>query len=178
MKRILFAGLVFCFVTFLTLSGFVFASEGGNEIKKEVDGIKVELSFIKEPVKTGNNELMIKLHNDKDEPISDAKVKVTADMDRKSEMSGTHMQKFNPIIIELESSHEKGQYMGKIDLSDAGKWKLTADIITGGQKKNIDFELDVVKGGPNWGVIIAFLVVISGIIALAAIKKRKVKTQA
>lgn len=172
MKRKLI-GLAVGLVVVLSLQGLTFASVGENGVEKEVDGLKVELAFMEGEAKSGNNEIMVKLHNEKDEPLADAKVKLTADMDRKPETHGMDMQKFEPIVVELESSHEEGQYMGEINLSDSGEWIFKVSIITEGQEKNVDFDLDVVKGGPNWAVIGGFSGFIILIIIIAAVKKGK-----
>ena len=49
--------IIVCLVVVLSLQGLVFASAGDNGLEKEVDGIEVELLFMKSAFETGNNEI-------------------------------------------------------------------------------------------------------------------------
>jgi len=164
--------LIISLVFILTFSTSVFAEsmDMGKGIEQKVDGISVELSFKDEKVKTGKEDIMITLHDSNDKAIEDATVTATAEMDKDMTMD---MKSSEPIAIELKSSDEKGQYMGTVNFTDKGKWIVDTTINVSGEKKNVKFEVDVVSGGPNWGIIGGFLGVIVLIIVVAAVKKKQ-----
>lgn len=173
MKHFIFKSLILGLgITFLFF-GTVFASMNDKGIEKEVDGIKVNLSFMTKDAKTGNNDLMIKLYNSKDKPIGGAKVKVTADMDRTKDDMNSQMKNSEPLQAEPQSSHEEGQYMSKINFTDEGKWMIKVNFNVDGKDRVADFELNVVKAGPNWYIIGGFLGIVAIVIAFAAINKKR-----
>lgn len=141
-----------------------------NGTAKKVDGINAELSFKNGKAQTGNGDIMIKLHDSNNKPISDATVSATAEMDKSMDMN---MREIKPISIEFKNGDDQGQYMGTVNFTDKGKWIVKATIKVQGQEKNVDFDVDVASTGPNWGIIGGFLGLIALIIIIAAVKKKK-----
>ncbi|GFP75721.1 FixH family protein [Clostridium fungisolvens] len=166
-------GLIFGLMFVLVSSTVALADEMnmGKATSKSVDGITAELSFKDEEAKTGKDQIMITLHDINDKEIDNADVTIIAKMPQDDSMK---MDSNEPITIKLEKS-EKGQYMRDINFTDKGKWIVTADITVQGEKKSIDFDVNVVSGGPNWIVIGGFLGAIALIIVVAAIKKKQAK---
>lgn len=171
LKHFISKGLVGGIILTMLLFSTAFATMDDNGLVKEVDGIKVDLTFMDKDIKTGNNDLMIKLYDSSDKPIGNAKVKITADMDRTND--DMNMSNSEPLQIDLESSHDVGQYMGTINFTDDGKWMIKANFNIDGKDRTADFDLDVAKGGPNWFIIGGFLGVIAIVIILAAINKKR-----
>lgn len=132
------AGLIFT----LGLSTAAFADGMGNMdmgkgTEKSASGIKAELTFNKDnKVKTGKNDVMVTLHDNNNKEIEKADVKISAEMDKGSDMGGMNMDKSKPIEATLESSGS-GQYMGNIEFTDKGKWVVTANVTVNGEKKDI-----------------------------------------
>jgi len=178
MKNKTIRGAVLSLILTLGLSTTAFADgmsnmEMGKGTEKNVNGIKAELTFNKDnKVKAGKNDVMITLHDDNNKEIENAEVKISAEMDKNSDMGGMNMDKSKPIEVALESS-EEGQYMGNIDFADKGKWAVTANVIVNGEKKDIKFDVDVISVGPNWIVIGGFIGIVSIIIIVAAVKKKQ-----
>jgi hypothetical protein len=166
--RSLVLGIIFI----LAFSSLAFADDMNmnNGTTKKADDTNVKLSFKNEKVKTGNNDIMITLKDSNNQPISDAKVTATAQMDKNMNMS---MGDNKPQSIEFKTGDEMGQYMGTVNFTDKGKWIVTATVNVNGQDKNIDFDVDVAGSGPNWLIIGGFSGVIVLIIVFAAIKKKQ-----
>ena len=176
MKNKTIRGAIFGLILTLGLSTVAFADtmDMGKGTEKSMNGIKAELSFNKDDkVKTGNNDVMITLHDNSDKEIENATVNISAEMDKNSDM-GMNMDKSKPIEAALENS-EKGQYMGNINFTDKGKWLVTANIMVNGEKQNVQFDVDVASGGPNWIVIGGFIGIVAVIIVVAAVKKKSSK---
>ncbi len=171
MKIKIFTGIILSLIMVTILSSIVFADSMGMEegTQKQVNGINAKLSFKHEKVETGKNDIMITLTGSNNQPVSDAVVKATAEMDKGMDMN---MGDSKPIEIAFEKS-DAGQFMGTVDFSDKGKWFVKAIINVQGQEQNVDFEVDVTGGGPNWIVIGGFLGAIALIIIIAAIKKKQ-----
>lgn len=175
MKKFISKTLVGSLLITMLLFSTAFASTNDHaNLDKKVDGVNVDLSFMKDEVKTGSNDLMIELRDSNDKPIGDAEVKVIADMDRTDDSMSMDMSNTKPLKIELKNSHEVGQYMGTLDFTDSGEWMIKVNYTIDGKERVADFNINVVKGGPNWYIIGGFLGAIAIIIVLAAIgKKRK-----
>jgi len=178
MKKKTIRGAILSLILTLGLSTAAFADGMGNMdmvkgTEKSMNGINAELTFNKDnKVKTGKNDVMVTLHDNNDKEIENADVKISAEMDKSSDMGGMNMDKSNPIEVALENS-EKGQYMGNIDFTDKGKWIVTANVMVNGEEKDIQFDVDVISGGPNWVVIGGFIGIVSIIIIVAAVKKKQ-----
>ena len=177
MKKKTIRGAVAGLILTLGLSTAAFADGMGNMdmgkgTEKSVNGISAELTFNKDnKVKTGKNDVMITLHDDNNKEIQNAEVKISAEMDKNSDMGGMNMDNSKPIEAILESSGQ-GQYMGNIDFTDKGKWVVTANVTVNGEKKDIKFDVDVVSAGPNWVVIGGFVGIVAVVIIVAAVKKK------
>ena len=166
-------------VAMLLSFGMVYAMNDGEGVTKEADGIKAELTFMDKNVKTGNNDLMVKLNDMNGKPIVGAKVKLEVQMDKaKDSMGSDAMKDVKPQQVDLESSHEEGQYMGKVNFTDEGTWMAKISFTVDGKEKIVEYSVDVAKGGPNWYIIGGFLGFVAIVIIIAAILKKKKKTVA
>lgn len=180
MKKKTIRGALLSLILTLGLSTAAFADGMGNMdmgkgTEKSASGINAELTFNKDnKAKTGKNDVMVTLHDDNNKEIDNADVKISAEMDKDSDMGSMNMDNSKPIEATLESSGQ-GQYMGNIDFSDKGKWVITANATVNGEKKDIKFDADVVSAGPNWVVIGGFVGIVAVIIAVAAVKKKSSK---
>lgn len=178
MKKKTFRSAVFGLIFTLGLSTTAFADGTGNMdmgkgTEKSSNGINAELTFNKDnKAKTGKNEVMVTLHDGNDKEIENAQVKIIAEMDKNSDMGGMNMDKSKPIEAVLKNDG-KNQYMGNINLTDKGKWMVTAEVMVNGEMKDIKFDVDVLSGGPNWFVIGGFVGIVSVIILVAAVKKKQ-----
>ncbi len=173
MKYKIMKSLVLSMIIVLAFSILAFADSMDMDtgIEKKVDGINVELSFKNGKAQTGNSDIMITLHDGNNQPILDAAVSATAEMDKST---STDIKDSEPIAIEFENGDDQGQYMGSVNFTDIGKWIVKATIKLQGQEKNVDFDVDVVaSAGPNWGIIGGFLGVMALIIIVAAVKKKQ-----
>lgn len=158
----------------LTLSTSVLADGTGKMIEQTVDGVKATLMLTGDKAKTGENELTLKLSDDKNKAISDADVKVSVEMDKGS-MGSMHMDESKPEAVQFKKGHEDGEYVGTVKFSDKGKWKVKTSFMTSSGEKMADFDVDVVSAGPNWLVIGGFLGAAALIIITAGISKKNKK---
>lgn len=177
MRKKLIKNLVLGLLFTLTLSTTALADSGGTKIEKNVDGIKVDLILSSDTVKTGDNELTLKLYDEKGQPLENANVKVTADMPGNN-MDNMNMNNSKPEAINFKAGHEKGEYTGNVNFSDKGNWTIKTDFTVANQEKMADFDVKVANAGPNWIIIGAFLGVVVLIIIIAVISKNKKKTSA
>ncbi|GFZ33823.1 hypothetical protein CSC2_43490 [Clostridium zeae] len=173
MRKKTIRSLVFSLMFILISSTAALADEMnmGKATSKSVDGITAELSFKGEEAKTGKDQIMITLHDSNDKEIDNADVTIIAKMPQDDSMK---MNSNEPITVKLEKN-EKGQYMGYINFTDKGKWTITTNITVQGEKKSIDFDTNVVSGGPNWIIIGGFLGAVALIIIVAVVKKKQAK---
>jgi len=173
MKLKFFKSFVLSTIFVLSFSTLAFAATTGTQINKQVDGVKASLTFANEKLKPGSNEFTISLLDINGKPLSNANLKVTADMDRSTDMGGDGMEKDKPMMIDLKEGSKKGEYSGMADFKTKGKWIINANFDVQGQKKNIDLDFDVQSAGPNFLIIGGFSGVVVLIIAIAAINKKK-----
>ena len=176
MKFKLLKSVLLSLILVLSFSTFAFASTTGIQINKEVNGVKASLNFASEKLKPGNNEFVISLLDKNNQPITNSNLKVTADMDRSTDMSGDGMTKNKPMMIDLKKSSKMGEYSGMTDLNAKGKWIIKATFDVQGREKTIDFDFNVQSAGSNFLIIGGFSGVVVLIILIAAIsKKRSIK---
>lgn len=179
MKKKIIKGAILSVIFTLALSTVVFADsmnnmDMGKGTEKSVSGINAELTFNKDnKVKTGKNDVMITLHDSNNKEIENADIKISAEMDKSSDMGGMNMDKLKAIEAALESS-ENGQYMGNIEFTDKGKWIVTANVTVNGENMDIKYDVDVISSGPNWVVIGGFAGIVVAIIIVAVVKKKAV----
>jgi len=121
----------------LLTSTLAFAATTGTQINKEVDGVKASLTFANEKLKPGNNEFTISLLDKNGEPLSNANLKVTADMDRSMDMGNDGMAADKPMMIALKEGSNKGKYSGMVDFKNKGKWIINATFDVQGQEKTL-----------------------------------------
>lgn len=177
MKRKTIKGAILSIILTLGLSTAAFADgmDMGKGTEKSANGISAELTFNKDnKVKTGENDVMLTLHDVNDKEIENADVNISAEMDKESDMGSMDMDKSKPIEAALEGSGQ-GEYMGNIDFSDKGKWVVTANVMVNGEQKDIKFDVDVISAGPNWVIIGGFIGIVAVIIIVAAVKKKSSK---
>ncbi|AGK96865.1 FixH family protein [Clostridium pasteurianum] len=177
MGKKLIKNLVLGLLFTLILSTTALADSGGTKIEKNVDGIKVDLVLSSDTVKTGDNELTIRLYDEKGQPLENANVKVTADMPSNN-MGNMNMDNSKPGAIDFKAGQEKGEYTGNVNFSDKGNWTIKTDFTAANQEKMADFDIKVADSGPNWLIIGGFLGVVVLIIIIAVISKNKKKTSA
>jgi|GEM_PF-1584922 hypothetical protein len=158
----------------LTLSTSVLADGTGKKINQTIDGVKATLMLTEDKAKTGENELTLKLYDNKDKPISNADVKVSVEMD-KSDMGSMNMGDSKAESIQFKKGHEEGEYVGTVKFSDKGKWKVKTNFTANNGEKMADFNIEVISAGPNWFVVGGFLIVAILIIVTAGIAKKKNK---
>lgn len=169
--------LVFTLILVLPFSTLAFASTTGTQINKNVNNIKSSLTFANEKVNTGSNEFTLSLLDKNGKSLPNANLKVSAAMNNSTDMTGmSGMTTENkPMMIVLKEGSKKGEYTGTIDFKSTGKWVVKSTFNAGGQTKNIDLNVAVVKKtGPNF-LIIGFAGVMLLIIVVAAINKKKSK---
>lgn len=176
MKNYIIKSLILGLGISILLFGTVFANVDNKGIEKDVDGVKVNISFMTPNAKTGSNDLIITLHDNNEKSISGAIVKLTADMDRTKDAMNSQMST-QPLKVELQSSPEEGQYISKINFTDSGKWMVNVNFTVDGKESMTDFELNVDRAGPNWYVIGGFLGIVAIVIAFAAINKKRRSSQ-
>lgn len=174
MKSKLFKSFFLTLSLALSFSTIAFASESETQIVKEVDGVKATLTFNSEELVQGSNEFTITLMDTNGEALPITNLKVTADMDRSTEMDD--MNKDEPMMIEIKEGITNVEYTGMVDFEDNGEWIMNATFDLDGQEKSVDFDFHVesVKSeGPSWLIIGGFSGVIVLIIVIAAINKKK-----
>ena len=156
MKFKLLKNFVITLILALSFSTLAFASTTGTQINKVVDGVKSSLTFATEKLKPGSNEFTISILDKNVEPLPNANLKVTADMDRSTDISGDGMAKDKPMMIDLKEGSKKGEYSGMVDFKTKGKWIIKSTFDVQGQQKNIDFDFNVQSAGPNFLIIGGF----------------------
>ena len=173
MKFKLLKSFLLTSILVLSFSTLAFAATTGTQIDKQVDGVKASLTFASEKLKPGSNEFTISLLDKDGKPLTDANLKVTADMDRSTDMAGDGMAKDKPMMIDLKEGSTKGEYSGMADLKTKGKWIIKATFDVQGQEKTIDLDFNVQSAGPNFLIIGGFTCVIVLVIVIAALNKKK-----
>ncbi|MGV8980649.1 FixH family protein [Clostridium sp.] len=173
MKIKLFKNLVFTLILALSFSTLAFASTTGTQINKTVDNVKTSLTFATEKLKPGSNEFTISLLDKSGDPLPNANLKVTADMDRSTDMAGDGMEKDKPMMIDLKEGSKNGEYKGMVDFKSKGKWIIKTTFDVQGQAKIIDLDVNVQSAGPNFLIIGGFSGLIVLIIVIAALNKKK-----
>ena len=182
MKKKTIRGAILSLILTLGLSTAAFADgmdhnmDMGHGTEKSMGDINAELTFNKDNnVKTGDNDVMVTLHDSNGKEIDDATVNIKIKMDGGSDMSGHNHGNMNMDEPKLLDNSGNGQYMGTVNFTDKGKWTVTANVSVNGEEKNIKFDADVVSAGPNWVVIGGFVGIVAVIIVVAAVKKKSSK---
>lgn len=164
--------LVIAFSFVIIFSTVAFA-DTMSTTKKQVDGYTVSLAFDQNPIKIGNNDFKIVVMDSNEQPVSDAQITTTFDMDR-SKMDTMGMDE--PVVVTLKEG-ESGEYTGTVNLTKKGDWKAKTEFKIQDQTKNTQFDFSVITTGPNWIVIGGFIGFIVLVIIIAfIIKTRNKKT--
>ena len=102
-RRISILSILAIFI--LVLSTTVLADTNASKTKKIIDGINVELILDNNGIKTGINKLTIKFYDNKNQPLENANVKVTADMpgDNMENMKMAHSTPNLVLQIKMEN---------------------------------------------------------------------------
>lgn len=170
-----FKSFVLSLALVVSFSALSFASSSGTPISKEVDGVKAALTFTNEKVEKGSNDFTISLLDANNQPLTDASLEVTADMDRSTDMGDDGMEKDKPMMIDLKAGTNAGEYTGAADFKAVGKWIINAKFDVQGQAKTVDFDFEVQDAGPNWLLLGGFTGAMVLIIGAAAINKKRSK---
>lgn len=175
MKLKTLKNFVFTLILVLSVSPLAFASTTGTQTNKVVDGVKASLTFKNEKLKPGKNEFTFSLLDKNEKPLTNANLKITVAMDNSTDMKGmSGMTAENtPMIIALKKGSKKGEYTGMIDFKSTGKWIVTSTFGLQENAKNVDFNANVQKSGPNFLIIGVFSGVVVLILVIAAINKKK-----
>jgi hypothetical protein len=125
-----------------------------------------------EDAKIGSNTIMISLTDASHTPLEEAKVTVAAEM--AGDMAGmAGMEPPESLQAEPGSGHDKGQYMAVMNFTDEGKWKISVHVAAGDKETDTDFVVEILEEGPNWNVLLGFAGIITTIIVVAAINKKR-----
>lgn len=162
-------------------------------VEKVVDDYTVSLAFDMDPM-TGSNAVTVHVKDPMGADLSGAKVSVTpeaaavpqtgsdkdsmgseepapSDSEMGSEQPGMPSEMGE--AVELEAGEEAGSYAGEIEFPDPGKWLVKVSFESGGQTREVSFDVDVAKKQPNWAVLGGFLFINLAVITGAGITKRK-----
>ena len=169
-RRISILSILAIFI--LVLSTTVLADTNASKTKKIIDGINVELILDNNGIKTGINKLTIKFYDNKNQPLENANVKVTADMSGDN-MENMKMAHSTPKSIKFSPTNKNGEYTGNISFSDKGTWRVKTNFTVEDQEKTVYFNIDVNKSDINWYPIIGISAAIILIIVIVIIRKNK-----
>jgi predicted pyridoxine 5'-phosphate oxidase superfamily flavin-nucleotide-binding protein len=87
--------------------------------------------------------------------------------------SSTPEKPMQTMTLDMMPAQQAGQYQGELTLDQPGHWMLTVNSLINNQPASVEFTQEISKGGPNMLVISIFAIVIVGIIAAAAITRRR-----
>jgi hypothetical protein len=184
--RILVLGLILISI----FSIRAFADSGVNYDVKEVDGYKIGLAFPGGMAQMGHNMVNMQIIDSQGQMVDNAKVTIVAELyaDSGSSSGGgmnmnmggssatsssTPEKPMQTMTLDMMPAQQAGQYQGELTLDQAGHWMLTVNSLINNQQKSVEFTEEISKGGPNMLVISIFAIVIVGIIAAAAITRRR-----
>ncbi|MHB8136388.1 MAG: FixH family protein [Anaerolineaceae bacterium] len=118
-----------CFTTILILSVLLSAcSDVSTPQKLSAETISITLNTDPKTPVVGNNGIILDIQDTNGQPLTGAKVEISADH---TDMSGM-------IMNGLATEQEKGKYAITADFSMSGTWKITVTV----QKDNLDFKKD------------------------------------
>ena len=120
-----------CFTTILILSVLLSACSNVATPKKLL-AETVNITLNTNPISpvVGNNEIILDIQDTNGQPLTGAKVEISADH---TDMSGM-------IMNGLATEQGTGKYAITADFSMSGTWKITVTV----QKDNLDFKKDFV----------------------------------
>ena len=127
MKRI-----VYLFITLLLTTGLAFAKD--FEVTKKADDYTVVVKIDKNPPVVGENNVTIEIKDAAGKNVTEAKVKLDYGM---AAMPGM------PAMFYKADAELKGTlYKAKMNLSMAGSWNITIQIIQGDKVRKAKFNVD------------------------------------
>jgi hypothetical protein len=169
------------FVFSLLLPGPALADPGSpHGEKQEVGGITVELAFAAEPLKSGRNEIIVRLEDSTHQPVQNTQVIVTlaahadaAGDDHAPTKKDSHADESDghtdePKEYKLKAGHAPGEYEGKLSFPTAGEWEVHVRFTVNGQEREAVFPVDVLPGGKPWLLLGSFFGLNTAIIVTAA----------
>lgn len=166
------------------------AGEARHEVK-EVDGYKVELTFVEGDMQLGHNKLNIEIKDTQGQAVGDATVTIIAELYREtSENSAKDMDKHSSgktsaqkdtsveapirsVKAEMKAGQKIGGYEGEVELEETGHWRIKVVFLIQSQEKVAEFPVDVHGAVNSWVILGSFLGIIVGIITVAAITRKK-----
>ena len=172
MKKKLIRNFILASIFVLSIPTLAFAATAGTPINKEVDGVKATLTFNTDTFTKENNEFTISLLDQNGQPLTNANLKVIANMDQTSGMSGMNDK---AMMIDLKDGSQTGEYTGMVNLKNNGKWIIEATFNDENQQKTVNFDFEVHNNSTDWMLIGGFASVIIIVIGAAAIFKIKSK---
>jgi hypothetical protein len=196
--RFLWITAVISILTFAP-AGSVMADPGNpHGVKKEVDGVTVEMAFTAEPVKAGSSGIIVRLEGADHQPLQAAEVTVTVERhgekdeddhaEEESEPADSHAETKasskdshsdekddhakEPKVVTLRAGHAPGEYEGKVSFPYAGEWDVHVSFTDGDHEKEVVFVTDVLPGDKPWLLLGSFFGVNTAVIAAAGIMRR------
>jgi len=172
MRKNLIRNFILAFIFILSIPTLAIAATADTPITKDADGVKATLTFTEDTLKKTGNEFTISLLDQNGKPLTNANLKVTANMDQTSGMSGMNDK---AMMIDLKDGSQTGEYTGMVNLKNNGKWIIEATFNDENQQKTVNFDFEVHNTSINWMQIGGFAAVIIIVIGTAAIFKIKSK---
>ena len=157
-----------------------FATEDIKGQVKEVNGYRIELAFMANPVVVGKNQIMVRLEDSTMTPIDGAMIKTSAKMDESMKMDSSAMSNQKAIVLDLMKNPDatkKGEYMADMQFPYDGKWIVDASVQVGSATLPATFVVEVGKSGPNMIIVGAFIALIALVMVIAAVNKARGKKE-
>ena len=124
--------LVYLLITLLLTTGLAFAKD--YEVTKKADDYTVVVKIDKNPPVVGENNVTIEIKDAAGKNVTEAKVKLDYGM---AAMPGM------PAMFYKADAELKGTlYKAKMNLSMAGSWNITIQIIQGDKVRKAKFNVD------------------------------------
>jgi len=124
--------IVYLLITLLLTTGLVFAKD--YEVTKKADDYTVVVKIDKNPPVVGENNVTIEIKDAAGKNVTEAKVKLDYGM---AAMPGM------PAMFYKADAELKGTlYKAKMNLSMAGSWNITIQIIQGDKVRKAKFNVD------------------------------------
>lgn len=171
----------------------ILADGGPHEEVSKVDGYRVKLSFTDGAAQVGSNKLKIEIKDVLNQPVSNSKVTVTAELYKaaatSSNSSGHGMdmgEKKSPtpevtpketlartVKTEMMAGSNPGEYDGEMNLEETGHWMIQVEFLILSRERVAEFPIEV-YGKPNTlGILGSFLGINVIIITVAAVIRKK-----
>lgn len=106
----------------------------GLEVKKRAGDYNVAVTFDKNPVVVGDNNMEILVSDVSGNVVTDARVKV--------EYSMPAMPGMPAMNYKTDAAMSGGKYAAKMNLSMSGAWNIAVKIMKGGKITTVKFNID------------------------------------